>query len=201
MEAKHQLILPKCHPVPRLIIRHTHERVHHQGRNHVMAELRQQYWIVKAGVEVQKLVRRCVTCREYQACLGNQKMANLPATRLQPAEPAFTYTGVDYFGPLMIKKGRTAVKRYGVLFTCMTSSLRAVHLEVADNLDTSSCISAIRRFVARRGSIKELRSDNGTNFVGAKAELKSAFKEIDQDQLSNFTSSHGIKWTFNTPAS
>jgi hypothetical protein len=58
----------------------------------------------------------------------------------------------------------------------------------------------LRRFIARRGPVKELRSDNGTNFVGANAELKAAFKEISQDQVGRFTSSRGIKWSFNAPA-
>ena len=46
----------------------------------------------------------------------------------------------------------------------------------------------------------EMRSDNGTNFVGANAELKQAFKELDQEQIGRFTSNHGINWCFNAPA-
>uniref|UniRef100_A0A182IES4 Uncharacterized protein n=1 Tax=Anopheles arabiensis TaxID=7173 RepID=A0A182IES4_ANOAR len=61
------------------------------------------------------------------------------------ANPPFTYTGIDYFGPLI------------VLFTCMT--VRAVHLEVAFSLSTSSCIIAIRNFIARRGTPREMYCD------------------------------------------
>ncbi len=69
---------------------------------------------------------------------------------------------MDYFGPIDVKRGRSVVKIYGVMFTCMTS--RAVHLEVAYSLDTNSCINCIRRFMCRRGQVLHLRSDNGTNF-------------------------------------
>ncbi|XP_071787378.1 uncharacterized protein, partial [Asterias amurensis] len=101
-------------------------------------------------------------------------MADLPSDRLRPDESPFTRIGMDYFGPFDVKRGRSVVKRYGVIFTCLAS--RAVHIEKADSLDTDSCIDAIRRFIARRGNVKEMRSDNDTNLVGAEKELR---KEID----------------------
>lgn len=47
-------------------------------------------------------------------------------------------------------------KRYGVIFTCL--AIRAIHLEVAPSLDTDACLNAIRRFIARRGQVKEMYS-------------------------------------------
>ena len=107
-------------------------------------------------------------------------MAALPKDRLEPAAP-FTYSGVDYFGPFVIKEKRTELKRYGALFTCMVT--RAVHIEVAHSLETDSFINAVRRFVCRRGPVRQLRSDRGTNFVGAKRELKEALAEMNHDKI------------------
>ena len=60
---------------------------------------------------------------------------------------------------------RSLVKRYGAIFTCL--ALRAVHLEISHTLDTDPFILALRRFIARSGQVKEIRSDNGTNFTFA----------------------------------
>ena len=104
-------------------------------------------------------------CRRLHGATGQQKMADLPQNRVIPDETPFTRTGVDYFGPFEVKQGRATVKRYGVIFTCL--AIRAVHLEVAASLHTDSFINALRRSIARRGQVSELRSDNRTKFVGA----------------------------------
>ena len=88
--------------------------------------------------------------------------ADLPEDRIEPTAP-FTYSAVDYFGSFVVKEGRKEVKRYGVLFTCMSS--RAIHIEIANTLETDSFINALRRFQAERGPIRQLRSDQGTNFI------------------------------------
>ena len=90
--------------------------------------------------------------------------ADLPEDRVQSAPP-FSYCAVDYFGPWYIKEGRRPLKRYGVLFTCLAS--RAVHLEVANSLTADSFMNAYRRSVGRRGPVRQIRSDQGPNFVGA----------------------------------
>jgi hypothetical protein len=43
-------------------------------------------------------------------------------------------------------------------------------------------------------------SDNGTNFVGAAAELKRCLDSLSQDQIMQFLSPQHIEWHFNPPA-
>lgn len=83
-----------------------------------------------------------------------------------------------------LKEGRREVKRYGVLFTCM--STRAIHLESANSLDTNLFIDAFRRFTCQRGPIRQLRCDQGTNFVGARRELREALEEFDHERKRNY---------------
>ena len=124
-------------------------------------------------------------------------MSNLPEERTEPA-PAFTHVAVDYFGPFFIKEGRREVKRYGVLFTCLSS--RAVHIETAISLDTDSFINALRRFLSLRGPMRTLRSDRGTNIVGGIKQLQEATRfEIDDDAISKFLLSNKCDYLLNVP--
>ena len=50
---------------------------------------------------------------------------------LEPSPP-FTYCGFDCSGPFIVKEGRKELKRFGLLFTCM--SFRAVHIEMLDDM-------------------------------------------------------------------
>ena len=93
-------------------------------------------------------------------------MADLPIDRVTPGKPPFSFVGVDFFGPILIKQGRSERKRYGCLFTCL--STRAVHIEVAISLETDAFLNALHRFIARRGTPDIIRSDNGTNLVGGR---------------------------------
>lgn len=118
-------------------------------------------------------------------------MADLPEDRLEEAPP-FTYCGVDYFGPWYIKEGRKQMKRYGVLFTCLAS--RAIHLETANALTTDTFINALRRFLSCRGPTRQIHSDRGSNFVGAKSELEGALSEMDQARIHNFLLERNCDW-------
>ena len=88
-----------------------------------------------------------------------------------------------------------------MLFTCFSS--RAIHVEVAKALTTDSFINALRRFVARLGPVRSMRSDNCINFVGARNELTKALEEIDQDKISEYLLNEQncdwIKWERNPP--
>ena len=124
-------------------------------------------------------------------------MADLPQHRVTPDKPPFACVGVDCFGPFLVKRGRSLVKRYGVLFTCL--AVRAVHIEVIQSLDTSSFLHALRRFIARRGKPEVIRSDNGSNFVSGEKEIRSAIENWNQEKIHQFLLQQNVKWIFNPP--
>lgn len=196
---KNPIILPKKSHISEIILKHIHIQIGHSGRNHILSKLGQKYWMPSANSLAREIsIRNCVFCRRMQSKVGEQKMADLPQDRVIPDLPPFTSVGMDYFGPFEVKRGRTTVKRWGVIFTCLTS--RAVHLEVASSLDTNSCINAIRRFLYRRGTVQIIRSDQGTNFTGAQKELQQTWEELNHDKIGRNHLQDGIKWIFN-PAS
>ena len=105
--------------------------------------------------------------------------------------------GIDYLGPLLISQGRSQVKRYGCIFTCLT--VRAVHLEISHSLTTDSFINALRRFIARRGAPDYIYSNNESNFVGATKILRDSLREWNQHQINDYLRQQEIRWTFNPP--
>ena len=196
-EARNPIILPKKSHVVDLIVRNCHEIFGHVGREHVLNLLREKFWLVKGRATVRRVLNTCLSCRKRNQLPMTQKMADLPHERVASQEPPFTYVGVDCFGPFHVKRGRCLEKRYGMLFTCLT--IRAVHVEIAHSLDTSSFINALRRFIARRGIPQEIRSDNGTNFTSADKELRQAIGKWNQEMIKEFLQQKEILWVFNPP--
>ena len=78
-------------------------------------------------------------------------MANLLVDHVTPDQPLFCNTEVDYFGPILVKRGRSIVKRYGALFTRLVS--RAVDLEMSASLDMGAFINVLQHFIDCRGQV------------------------------------------------
>nr|XP_055053880.1 uncharacterized protein LOC129439016 [Misgurnus anguillicaudatus] len=200
-EEKHPLILPRTHHISTLIVRYYHEQVAHQGRHITEGAIRAAgFWIVGSKRVVSAVIHKCVVCRKLRGSLQCQKMSDLPVDRLAQ-EPPFTNVGLDVFGPWTIvtrrtRGGSSENKRWAVIFTCM--STRAVHIELIESMTTSSFINALRRFFSVRGPARLLRSDRGTNFVGACKELNM---NTDDPSLQNYLKEKGCTWLFNPPHS
>ena len=122
-------------------------------------------------------------------------MVDLVRERLDEHVFPFTHTGVDYFGPIEVNFLQRTLKRWCCLFTCLTT--RAVHIEVAQSLDTESFLASVTRFIARRGYPSTIISDNGTNFVGAARELKTFMDEWDKAKIESDLAQRKIVWKYN----
>lgn len=144
-----------------------------------------------------KITCDCELYRRWHGTAIKQKIADRPLIHITPDLLPFTHTGLDYFGPIEVKSGHSRVKRYGALFTCLAS--RVLHLEMAYSLEPDSCISALQRFICRRGQVKEIVSDNGTNFVSTEREPRKALDHLNLNKIQYSMHAEGIKWTFNPP--
>ena len=204
-ENKHQIILSKGHPLTQLITRNVHEDNLHVGRERTLAIIRQQYWIPRYCGMIRRILSNCAKCKKERTMPESPLMGDLPKERVKFREKPFSNTGVDYFGPYLIKKNRETrstkalTKRYGVIFTCLAT--RAIHMELAGDLSADSFLLDLRRFISRRSNVKVMRSDNGTNFVGANNELNLRIKQLDQIRLHKFSNHKKIEWIVNPPAS
>lgn len=193
----HPAILPRDGHVTLLLVRDTHERLGHVGRTRVIHAMREQgYHVMGVRKVVRQVAKECLVCRRLYAGPEGQKMADLPADRVTPSAP-FTCCGMDCFGPFMVQDGRRQIKRYGMIVTCLAT--RAIHLEVLDDLSTDAFLNGLRNVIAVRGNISLLRSDRGTNFVGASRELKECWESMDHVKLKDRLVEMKVEWLFNTP--
>jgi len=195
--SKHQVILPSDHHVTKLIVRQYHTTNAHVGPQHVLSLIRRRYWIVHGLKTVKSVLSRCIVCKRQRPRPETQMMGQLPAERLSADKPPFTYVGVDYFGPMYVKSGRKQLKRYGCLFTCLTT--RAVHIEIAHSLDQDSFLCALQRFMSRRGRAEKIFSDNGSNFTSGERELRESIQQWNQENLKKGLHQQEIAWHFNPP--
>ena len=65
-------------------------------------------------------------------------------------------------------------------------TVRAVRLELTNDLSTDSFSKALRRFKSRRAHILVIWSESGTNYVEAASELNGAFKIIDRSKANRY---------------
>lgn len=205
-DQKHPLILPVQNKLTQLIIMNEHLRLHHAGAQLTLTSLRLQYWIPKGRSTVRHVIHKCLRCFKFKTKTSQQLMGQLPSTRIEPARP-FLNTGIDYGGPFLIRTGSTRtklkVKCYVALFICLAT--KAIHLELVSNLSTDALIAALRRFISRRGICANIYSDNGTNLVGARRELKQLYMLFQTQQhnitMQQYASTTGFTWHFIPPSS
>ncbi|XP_035916069.1 uncharacterized protein LOC118513869 isoform X1 [Anopheles stephensi] len=171
-ESKHQLLLLNTSVITSRIITMIHREHLHVGCSGVINILRQKYWSTNARSTVRKVFRGCVTCFRVNPKTVSQQMGDLPSYRVNAA-PTFERVGLDYARPILLQSGIRRVsswKGYICIFVCMVTY--GINLEAVENLTTEAFLAAFKRVMSRRGIPHGVFSDNGTNFVGANAEIK-----------------------------
>ena len=199
---KHPILLPGSHPATTMYARYIHETTLHQGRYITMAAIRQQgIHIEKLSKFVANLVGSCVICRRLRSKIENPKMADLPEERTETGAP-FTAVGIDVMGPWYVASGAVTRKNaaqkkiWALMVTCLAS--RGVHMEVLESMDSSTFINAMKRVIFIRGRINMIRSDRGTNFLGAKNQQES-LNVLNSSQTAEAVKDLGITWIMNPP--
>ena len=140
---RHPIVLDARHTFVKLLLSHTPVKRHHQGINYLRAKVQERYTISKLGSSLRSIKFNCVTCKKFWAAIIQPIMADLPVERPACQSPPFTNTGIDYFGPLYVTVRRTTEKRWGFLFTCLTT--RAAHVRIVPSVCNGS--GAIRQDV------------------------------------------------------
>lgn len=169
---QHPMILYGNHTICKLI-HSEHLRLLHAGPPLIAASLNRRFHIIGGCRVIRSITRSCVTCRRKSLCPELLIMVQLPKERVTP-DAVFNRVGVDYAGPILIKRGHVRkpviLKAYICVFISL--SVKAVHLELVSDLAFIACL---RRFIAHRGKPSLIWSDHGSNFVGAARQIRELF--------------------------
>ncbi|XP_049287565.1 uncharacterized protein LOC125766030 [Anopheles funestus] len=202
-DMKQPILIPKNHRLTSLLVQHYHLRLLHAGPQLMISTIRQSLWIIGVRSVARSVYHKCMRCFKVTPKHINQPMGNLPPSRVTEAR-AFAVSGVDYAGPVYVKERHrraAPTKAFVAVFVCFVT--HAVHLELVSDLSTAAFISALRRFVARRGLVSELYSDNGTNFKGASNELHQLYQLLQsthhREAVTAWSADKGFKWKFIPP--
>ena len=126
-----------------------------------------------------------------------QCMADLPPERCSPGAAPFTYVNVELFGPFYVKYRCAEVKIYGCIYTCFTT--RAMHIELLPSVEMDTFINGFARFIAHHGQPECVWLDNGTNLIGAQAELTRSLCQLDHSKVIREARRKDVERKFNPP--
>ncbi|XP_055604263.1 uncharacterized protein LOC129752516 [Uranotaenia lowii] len=180
-----------------------HNKLVHGGIALTLGGVRNEYWPTNGRRAVRSVIRTCFRCTRANPKPLKQPIGQIPLARVTPSRP-FASTGIDYCGPVFVKspnRKSAPTKAYIALFVCF--STKAVHIELVGDLSTASFLSALQRFVARRGKPQYIYSDNATNFVGARNELHALYEMFsspkETDRIATALATEGIQWKMIPP--
>ena len=199
-DAKHPIILDSKEHCIQLYLQKCHEICMHIGVEYTRNYIQQRCHILGIRLFLRNLAFKCFDCRRFRAQGLQPPTADLPDIRFQETQSPviFTNVGVDYLGPFAVVYRDAEVKTYICLFTCLV--IRAIHLEVAEDLSTDKCLTAIRRFTARRGQLRLFLSDNGSNFLGARKPIRRGPLMLDHDYIKIQLLNQSVEWKLNPPS-
>ena len=194
---RYPIVLPRDHYFSILVIGQAHARVMHNGVKETLVEIRSKYWLIKGRALLKSVILKCNVCKRFEgAAYRAPPPPPLPSFRVTE-HPPFTYTGVDFAGPLIVRPDHPVnascdQKVWICLYTCCVT--RAVHIDIVPNLSSQSFLRSFKRFTSRRGLPHKMVSDNGTTFKSA----ARIIRQIVQDEtVSKYLSGLKVEWCFN----
>jgi hypothetical protein len=193
---KHQLILPRNHHLAQIIARSYHEAYLHAPPKTLLYLLRKRFWIVNGQRLCYQIERKCITCIKALGIPRDQIQGALPKGRVAIGNLWFQ-TGCDILGPVLIKIGRSQVKRY--IMGLVSFTVKAVHFEILPDLTVQSFLNAMRRFIARRSRPQKLITDNAGTFSAGVREINDMQELYNSSGVEHYMRENEIEWVPNVP--
>ncbi len=189
------IILPSDSEILAQVILFIHQGMNHAGVDVLHAHLRQKWWILKSRHTIKRYKNRCLTCRRFDGSRMDPKIAPLPRERLDVNNPPFTHMAMDGLGPVYVKTDDgKKIKKWLLVMCCYV--VRAINIEILDDLSADSFVSALRLQFAEFGLPKTIRLDNLRAHVKAAHQIESLMATQIFDNVQQKFRSNGIKFSY-----
>jgi hypothetical protein len=170
-------VLPEGSHLSVLVVEDRHRKLFHQATSATLAEV-QRTFVGVGRRAVKKVLSPCLPCRKNHARKCRAPEAALPAERVDPVRP-FAHVGMDFFGPIFVRReGKRGTKAYVLLVTCAVT--RGFHLEAVSSMSAEDTALALRRVVARRGTISVVFCDNAKAFKKLATLVGASFRFLPE---------------------
>ncbi|XP_065094232.1 uncharacterized protein LOC135714792 [Ochlerotatus camptorhynchus] len=134
-DARFPVILPRKHPVIKLVVDDFHRAFRHGNSETVVNKVRQYYNISRLRTVVKQVSATCQWCKRKKTYPTVPRMAPLPVARLSSFTRPFTYTGIDFFGPLLVKLFYTVVHQ---IYTDNGTNFKGAERLLREELESTS---------------------------------------------------------------
>ena len=80
---KYPVILPHSHPAVKLYLECQHKHNHHQGVEHVRAEIQRKLWVTGQRNALRSVKHQCLHCKLKRSKTSMPMMSDLPVVRVE----------------------------------------------------------------------------------------------------------------------
>ena len=200
----HPVLLPKLHPLTKLIVEDCHFKVKHLGIQSTLNKVRMSgFRLIKPFQTVKSIINPCAMCKKFNVLSYKYpRMTNLPKHRVNMVRP-FNHVGVDYTGHIIVKEevvekdeGKKKKKKvfiekkfYLLIFTCL--NVRACHVELIPEMSTDHFVLALVRFCNEYGIPSTIYSDNAKAFISGVHVLEKVMaSDVYKERFSIYNIKH-----------
>ena len=173
-------------------VQQAHLSTIHGGVTLTMTKVRETHRVPRLRRVTKKVIKSCWRYKRFQAqAYETPPPGDLPLARTQGVTPYQTI-GVDFAGPIKYRlMPKTEGKAYLVLYAC--SLKRGVYLDLLPSLEMDRFLTSLKGFIARRGRLQVIYSDNGSTFKAA----DWISKVRKEEKFHHYLAKHDIAWRFN----
>ena len=115
-DQRYPLLVSHRNKLATLAINDDHKGTLHGGPTATVADMTRRFWVTQAIKKASACIKKRVTCFRSNSGPAQQLLGDLPSSRIDAPDRAFSCVGLDSAGPLTFKNGTECVNGYVVVF-------------------------------------------------------------------------------------